>query len=75
MLPLLLVTETPTSYTSVPAGTGYPTTVNATTYTTDKSTPSNTAPPTAEYTGAGSQLKVGGAVVAVVAGMGMYLLI
>jgi hypothetical protein len=69
-------TETPTSYAGVPTGTGSPGFVNATMYTVPTgSKPSSTAPPTAEYTGAGSQLKVGGALVVVVAGMGMCLLI
>lgn len=64
-------TETPTSYAVVPTGTGSQEAVNSTGY----NVPSSTTPPTAEYTGAGSQLKVGGALVAVVAAMGMCLLI
>jgi len=68
-------TETPTSYAGVPTGTGSPSLTNSTMYTVPSgSKPSSTAPPTAEYTGAGSQLKVGGALVVVVAGMGMCLL-
>jgi len=67
-------TETPTSYAGVPTGTGSPGLTNSTMYTVPSgSKPSSTAPPTAEYTGAGSQLKVGGALVAVVAGMAFAL--
>jgi hypothetical protein len=61
---------------SAPAGSDYPS--NTTMYTVPAPTSSGAASPSgsaasvAEYTGAGSQVRVGGALVAVVAGMGMY---
>lgn len=66
--------EASITYAGVPTGTGSPSLTNSTMYTVPSgSKPSSTAPPTAEYTGAGSQLKVGGALVAVVAGMAFAL--